>query len=233
MPAPFLMPIATATAALALRGDVPAVKVRVARPRGSLYWGGAGLDGPYIRPQLEAFQAAGLRHVHTGLTNTASQHLGKNIGALLDAMRSGALIRFEDEDDWTIVSGMDGRAPQFNLIGYSYGSLLAAQTANSYARKGHVVDHLVLIGSPIDITFLASLQANRCIRKVIVVDLTEHGDPIHAGISQVELLQAVPLLKRQQDRDRGEGHFYYAHVVPDSPRRWKQLSELLVRSGLA
>ena len=35
---------------------------------------------------------------------------------------------------------MDKPADQFNLIGYSYRSILAAQTANFYARSGCIVD---------------------------------------------------------------------------------------------
>lgn len=31
---------------------------------------------------------------------------------------------------------------------------------------------------------------------------------------------------------KGEGHFYYAHVVADSPRRWKDLAQRLYAEGL-
>ncbi len=153
-------------------------------------------------------------------------------GTLLDAIRSGMAIRDRDDDEWTISEGMSPEAPQFNLIGYSYGSLLAAQTAWSYAKRGHVIDHLVLVGSPIDASFLANLRAHRNIRKTVVIDLTEHGDPIYAGMPWLELAASAPLLGRQMVAGQGEGHFYYAHVMSDSPRRWAALAQRIAESGL-
>lgn len=232
MPIALLAPVALASAALTLRSDTRPATVYVKKPRGTLYWGGAGLDGPYLQPQLEAFRKAGIEQVRVGLTNTAVASFGEEAGAILDAARAGALIRYQDDAEWTISSGMSESAPQFNLIGYSYGSLLAAQTAHWYARQRHVVDHLVLIGSPIDGDFLAALQALPTIRQVIVKDLRQVGDPIYAGLSQRELLLAVPELQRQQSRKLGEGHFHYAHVIQDSSRRWKSLAQELADQGL-
>lgn len=231
MPASLLAPVVAVGAALTLKSDTRPVAVHVKKPRGTLYWGGAGLDGPYIAPQLAAFRDAGIAHVSAGLTNTATQLIGE-AGMLIDALRAGLTIRYEDHDEWSIVSGMDSLSPQFNLIGYSYGSLLAAQTANCYAKRGHGVDHLVLIGSPIDIDFLRVLRARRNIRRVVVVDLKDKGDPIYAGISQWELTLAAKVLGEQMDRQRGEGHFYYAHVVADSPARWAALARNLYAEGL-
>lgn len=232
MPMPLLAPVAMASAILTLKSDTRPATVYVKKPWGTLYWGGAGLDGPYIQPQLEAFRKAGMEHVRVGLTNTAVTSFGQETGLLLDAARAGTLIRYKDDAEWTISSGMSDGAPQFNLIGYSYGSLLAAQTAYWYARQRHVVDHLVLIGSPIDGDFLAALRATSTIRKVIVKDLRKFGDPIYAGLSQRELILAIPDLQRQQNRKLGEGHFHYAHVVQDSPQRWQSLARELVDQGL-
>lgn len=213
------------------------VKVYLLRPRGTLYWGGAGLDGGYVRPQLEAFRKAGVTHCFAGLTNSATADLPKGTGyafagTLLDAIRSGLAIRSRDDGEWTITSGMAAEAPQFNLIGYSYGSLLAAQTAWSYARAGHVIDHLVLVGSPIEAGFLADLRSHKGIRKTTVINLTEHGDPIYAGMPWAELAVAAPLLGKQMIANKGEGHFYYAHVMPDSPRRWTALARRFADEGL-
>jgi pimeloyl-ACP methyl ester carboxylesterase len=232
MPGPLLIPVAAATGLLTLKSDTKPVKVYVRKPRGTLYWGGAGLNGPYIQPKLEAFRRAGIQSVNVGLTNTASQDVLTPWGTFIDAFRAGVLIRYEDDGEWVITKGMEAAAPQFNMIGYSYGSLLAAQTANFYARQGHVVDHLVLIGSPIDVDFLAKLNAAKNIRKVIVVDLKAQGDPIYAGITQVELVKAAPLLQQQQDRKKGDGHFFYAHIVRDSASRWGALAQRLVKEGL-
>lgn len=82
----------------------------------------------------------------------------------------------------------DNSYPQFNLIGYSYGSVIALQLAMKYALKGSKVDYLVLIGSPITKAFLTILQTNSSIGKVIVVDLTAQGDPIHVGVNMTKLL---------------------------------------------
>ena len=231
MIAPLLVPAAMAAATLTLKRDTQAATVYVRRPRGTLYWGGAGLDGPHVQPQLAAFREAGIAHVSAGLTNSASRFL-RSWGSIFDAARAGALIRYQDNSAWTIESGMTDAAPQFNLIGYSYGSLLAAQTAHWYARQAHIVDHIVLIASPIDSEFLNLLRKHNCIRKVVVIDLTEFGDPIHAGMSQLDLVKAIPALHTQQSNDSGEGHFYYSHVVRESNRRWATLARRLVLEGL-
>jgi Thioesterase domain len=230
MPLPVL-PIVVVVAALTLKSDTKPVSVFVKKPRGTLYWGGAGLDGPYIKPQLKAFTDAGISHVSVGLTNSASNSLG-DIGTLVDAIRSGLVIRFEDDSEWTITKGMDTSSGQFNLIGYSYGSLLAAQTANFYAKNGHVVDHLVLIGSPIDAKFLAVLKSRKNIKKVIVIDLKSVGDPLYAGMTHLELLSATLQLGADMSANKGQGHFYYAHVVSDSKTRWKELAQRLYGEGL-
>ena len=231
MIAPLLVPAAMAAATLTLKRDTQAATVYVRKPRGTLYWGGAGLDGPYVQPQLAAFREAGIAHVSAGLTNTATQLLGP-LGSLVDAARAGILIRYRDDSEWVITSGMTDAAPQFNLIGYSYGSLLAAQTAHWYARQAHIVDHIVLIASPIDKDFLGVLRNHDCIRKVVVIDLTEVGDPIYAGISQFELARAAPELQAQKDRKQGEGHFYYAHSVRGSNLRWAALARRIYEAGV-
>lgn len=232
MVAPLLVPVMLVTATLTLRSDTKPVTVYVKKPRGTLYWGGAGLDGPYIQPQLKALQNAGIGHVSVGLTNSATKSLPPFPGTIVDAIRAGLLIRYEDNDEWTISSGMDTPAEQFNMVGYSYGSLLAAQTAWFYAKQGHIIDHLVLVGSPIDHDFLVKLKGHKNIKKIVVVDLKEQGDPIYAGMSQVELIEAAPKLGRQMLANKGEGHFYFAHVMPDSPNRWKALAIKLANEGL-
>lgn len=212
--------------------DKEPVRLKVKVPRGTIYWGGAGLNGGYVQPQIEAFRNAGIQHVWVGLTNTATKVMGGEFGTIIDAIRAGLVIRYEDESPWTINSGMDQPAEQFNLIGYSYGSLLAAQTANFYAKKGIKVDHLVLIGSPIDNEFLFKLRAYRNIGKVTVIDLREHGDPIYAGMPLKELSGGVPQLAKDMLANKGEGHFYYGHVVPDSQRRWSELARKIHDAGL-
>ncbi|MCA3232260.1 MAG: hypothetical protein INH06_08115, partial [Cupriavidus sp.] len=208
------------------------VKVYLLRPKGTLYWGGAGLDGDYISLTARAFQNAGVTDFNLGLTNSATKTRFRASGTILDALRAGSTLRYEDNDEWTITSGMSASAKQFNLIGYSYGSLLAAQTANFYTAQGHVVDHLILIGSPIDATFLNKLRKHRGIGKVVVMDLREHGDPIYAGMTQAELVAAAPILGAQMVAEEGKGHFYYAHVTTDLPSRLAKLAAKIVAEGV-
>ncbi|MDM0075082.1 hypothetical protein QTH90_11860 [Variovorax sp. J2P1-59] len=227
-----MLPIRTLQVRLTPLEDRAPLKAYVARPRGTVYRGGAGLDGSYISLTATAFQRAGISAFNLGQTNTATKTLLGDAGMFIDALRAGLTIRYEDDEEWVIASGMTSEAAQFNLIGYSYGSLLAAQTAYFYARRKHIVDHLVLIGSPIDASFLSNLRANRCIRKVIAIDLKEYGDPIYAGISQVDLIAAAPILGKQMMGNGGEGHFYYAHATRDLTERLNRLAARIVAEGL-
>ena len=228
-----MSPVLSAQLQLTPVADRQPVKIMLLRPRGTLYWGGAGLDGPYIQPQLQAFRDAGIRKCFVGLTNSGSQSFRDFRGTILDAIRSGLIIRYRDDDEWTITSGMADEAEQFNLVGYSYGSLLAAQTAWSYANRMNVViDHLVLVGSPIDGGFLQDLRTHPNIRKVVVINLTQYGDPLHAGMTEVELMTGVPKLAMQFKGGKGEGHFYYAQVVQDSPARWAALAKQIAAAGV-
>ncbi len=226
-----LVPLIVITTTLTLQSDSKPVSVKVNKPRGTIYWGGAGLDGPYVQPQLNAFGVAGIQHCYVGKTNTATRYAAGIVGTLVDALRAGINIRYEDDGEWRL-AGMNQPAEQFNLIGYSYGSLLAAQTARYYADRDHTVNNLVLIGSPIDADFLKSLRSHPSIKKTVVVNLAQYGDPIHAGMTQAQLIEAAPKLGEQMARNKGEGHFYYAHVVADSQRRWAELAQRLYVEGL-
>lgn len=93
-----LAPIVVVVAALTLKSDSAPVKVRVNKPRGTVYWGGAGLDGPYVAPQLDAFARAGIAHCYAGKTNTATRSIGAP-GMFIDAMRAGASIRYADDGE--------------------------------------------------------------------------------------------------------------------------------------
>ncbi len=62
---------------------------------------------------------------------------------------------------------------QFNLAGYSYGSVLQAQVALRLANEGQYIDNLILIGSPIsdDSKLMRQLKDNKNIGKVIRYDI--------------------------------------------------------------
>jgi RHS repeat-associated protein len=62
---------------------------------------------------------------------------------------------------------------QFNLAGYSYGSVLQAQAALKLASSGQVIDNLILIGSPISdkSDLWKQLNSNKNIKNVIRYDI--------------------------------------------------------------
>jgi pimeloyl-ACP methyl ester carboxylesterase len=222
--------VVEAKAAMTLRSDTNPVPIKVNKPRGTVYWGGAGLDGPYIADQLAALQEVGIKYVYGGMRTYS-------IG--VDAARSIFSVRYRDspvDEDWHMKGMEDNPSPQFNMIGYSYGSLLAAQTANFYAYNGHIVDHLVLIGSPIDMDFLDHLRGQKNIKQVVVRDLKEYGDPIFAGISQLRLFGCGWKVGRQmqktKDTGEGVGHFYYASGSAEGGSRRRDLASFIYRHGL-
>jgi hypothetical protein len=201
------------------------------QPHGTVYWGGAGLDGAYVEGTLQALRDAGVENVSTGQVDTARRNFPQ-IGMFLDALRAGTSLREEDTGDWVLAPPPQATSGAFNLIGYSYGSLIAAQTAAYHARHGFTVDCVVLIGSPIGPGLLATLRAHPRIGRVLVIDLAEHGDPIRAGMPQGELTQATPLLVRQMLAQRGEGHFHYAVEGATGRQRWAALAARLRDAGL-
>lgn len=221
--------VVVVTAALTLKSDSGPVKIQINKPRGSVYWGGAGLNGPYINDQVKAFQDAGIQHIWVGKRSN---------GDIFDALRSGTDLRYEgssEDGDWLIAGMEKVQSEQFNLIGYSYGSLMAAQTANVYANHGHIIDHLVLIASPVSSGFLDDLRANKNIKKVIVIDLKQYNDEIYAGMPQWRLSLALFTLKKQDEESgstRGIGHFYYRPNSEEGRQRRRQLAAYLKQQGL-
>lgn len=91
-------------------------------------------------------------------------------GTALDAGIGSVLGRDYDPRFPMLLRHSLSNALQFNLIGYSYGSIVAAQLAAKYAIKGTVIDNLVLIGSPISLEFLQRLKNIAQIKKLIVID---------------------------------------------------------------
>lgn len=115
---------------------------------------------------------------------------------------------------------------QFNLIGYSWGSVIAARSAIFYARTGVNIDNLVLIGAPINDSLLKAVKYNSHIKNLIVMNLGQLGDPVYAGISDIDLAMAALRLAVQMDAGRGDGHFYYALEGEEGARRdfyWRSI----------
>lgn len=70
------------------------------------------------------------------------------------------------------------------------------------------------------------------IKNVIILDLKQYGDPIYAGMSDIEIIQAVPTLASQMQKNQGEGHFYYALNNATGRSRRLSLATQLARHGL-
>lgn len=216
--------------------DLPSGTI-VDNPNGTFYFGGAGLNGDYISGMKDALEEAGI----SGVTTIGPEGLSASSlisgGAPIDAA-IGYLALNEKMNGFPHSLGLpDSGSEQFNMIGYSFGSLLAAQFAAKYADAGFKVDNLVLVGSPISKKFLTELQGHKNIRNVIIKDLTSHGDPIRAGMSVSNPIQAYKLittLGSQDEQKNGSGHFYYrcTNCGSTGQQRRKQLAQELYDEGL-
>jgi hypothetical protein len=147
------------------------------------------------------------------------------------------------EVDWSLKEiGVRQSMPsrgQFNLIGYSFGSLIAAQSAIYYADKGKTVNHLVLIGSPISKSFLEELKNHKNIGKVIIRNLKQYGDPIYAGMPKSELTENFDTITKLitqfvscDGEETGKGHFYYAPGDKRGQTRRAELAADIYKEGL-
>jgi pimeloyl-ACP methyl ester carboxylesterase len=121
---------------------------------------------------------------------------------------------------------------QLNMIGYSSGAALSAQAALVAAHNGQYVNNLVLIGAPITPSLLNAVRSEPNIGSVKIIDLTNYGDPVHAGMSQGELALAVPTLAQQFVSGEGNGHFYYTASGATGDARRQDLANQLAGSGL-
>ncbi len=119
---------------------------------------------------------------------------------------------------------------QFNIVGYSWGAVIAARSAIYYARAGVKVDHLVLIGAPINKSLKEAVTSHPNIASTTIIDLTDKGDPIYAGLSDEELMRASVELGRQMLN--GGGHFYYSGDNAEGKARRRELAKLLYEKGL-
>ncbi len=196
--------------------------------KGTTFFGGAGMEGDYIDDMKKSLEEAGIKNVRV-----ADPKKWSTGNTLTDA----ASVPFKNSRDGkhSDLSGFGEEGEQFNLVGYSYGGLQAAQGAIDYADKGGTVDNLVLMGTPIEKGFLSKLQNHPNIKSVKIIDLGEHGDPINAGMSDTEVLGSVPELGWQvsHGRDLGKsGHFYYSEETPAGAKRRRELAGLLRKQGL-
>ena len=211
----------------------------------TVYLGGAGMTGGYIDDQVKSFRLVGIAGAVVG-RNTEGQNTDAIAGVNKHRYRLKKTNGMSDtgpysiDADWSLKAlGVSRTAPaggQFNFIGYSFGSLIAAQSALYYADKGQIVDYLVLIGSPISEDLLVEVKQHISIRNVVILDLKDHGDPIYAGMSFFDLVVHAPLLFTQMNesgsREDGVGHFYYGIDGPSGEQRRLELAKSLYAEGL-
>ncbi len=197
------------------------------RLRGTTFFGGAGMEGPYVADMVEAMKEAGVKNVRIADRSKWSK------GEIPDAV--DVIDKRYRDDGESDLSGMGTEGEQFNLVGYSYGGLQASQAAIDHADRGGRVDHLVLVGTPISKEFLDKQNKHPNINKVEVIDLQEYGDPIKAGMSTGELAKSLPELGldlsfgSQKDK---KGHFYYGGNSAEGQRRRRALARQLKEMGM-
>lgn len=119
---------------------------------------------------------------------------------------------------------------QFNIVGYSWGAVIAARSAIYHARAGIKIDHLVLIGAPINKSLRDAVSSHPNIGSTTIIDLKDKGDPIYAGISDEELMKASVELGKQMLN--GGGHFYYSGDNAEGKARRRELAKLLYAKGM-
>jgi RHS repeat-associated protein len=114
---------------------------------------------------------------------------------------------------------------QFNLAGYSYGSVLQAQAALKLANDGVVVDNLVLIGSPIsdDSKLYKQLSGNKNIKNIIRIDIP--NDKLSNPESLMEFIQGG-----WQNRNDNGPHFDLAR--PGTDKAIQQAVDQIKKEGV-
>ncbi len=139
------------------------------RLSGTYFFGGSGMDGPYIQHMITALKDAGIKNSYAARKEVWSQ--GSIVADGLSVMRL-----YKRDQVSTDFSHFHSGTGQFNLVGYSYGSIQVAQVAADYADVGGKIDHLVLIASPIHAEFLDSLIAHPNIQHIHQITLSPYGD---------------------------------------------------------
>ncbi|OSM01414.1 hypothetical protein MAIT1_01362 [Magnetofaba australis IT-1] len=187
------------------------------------------MGGGYLTSMADALEAAGV-----GGVAIADPARWSRQSLLLDGL-SAALQRNRDAINSQLPVRPD-RCDQVNLIGYSYGGVVAAQAALDLADGGARVEHLILLATPLSADLLQQARRHPNIRQTQVMDLVEYGDPLFAGMSWPRLLASAPTLLWQFwlfDRfAQAVGHYAYADDLPSVRARHRAWSRRLVAQGV-
>lgn len=195
---------------------------------GTYFFGGSGMDGPYIQHMVTALKDVGIKKSYAAHKKVWSQG-----SVLLDGL--SVMWLYNRDRTKTDFSHFHSGTGQFNLVGYSYGSIQVAQIAADYADAGGKIDHLVLIASPIHTEFLSSLIAQPNIRHIHQITLSPYGDTMGPTQNMLDLI--VTGLKIIPDFMAGAfrpftGHFALVRHDEIGQQRVHQIAENLYEVGL-
>lgn len=203
-----------------------------------IFYGGAGEGGEYLEGFRRSFRKAGIRRpVVPNRADPMASAEGRN-RLTDDVLGVTGTNDLAYAKSLAQTPGMQAAARQsrslrgepYNLGGYSNGAAKAAAQAYAVAENGGVVDNLVLLGAPINEDLYDAVRRHPRIRNVITRDLSRYGDPIHAGMSDGDIVAATPRLARQWAE--GSGHFSLSGEGPVFDQRRDALAEDLKRSGV-
>jgi len=185
------------------------------------------MTNEYMPDMKKAIEEAGIKNVRVADVNKWSN--GSLPGDAIDVLFDNS--RDSEQSD---LSSFGTQGEQFNLIGFSYGGLQAAQAAADYADKGGIVDNLVLMATPIEKGFLEYLQNHPNIKSVRILNLTDKGDPVKADITDGKIIVAVPELIVQGSGKGAAriGHSYYSGAGPVGQIRRRELASKFASWGL-
>ena len=193
--------------------------------RGTFFFDGAGMQGPYIANMVHALESAGITNAQAVRRKDWSNGV---VADVIDVFSK----RHRDKKE-TDLRRKGNAAGQFNFIGYSYGGLQASQAAIDFADSGETIDFLVLVAAPISREFLEALKNHENIREVKIINFD--GDLIKAGMSTSELVMSVPDLVLEFLMGKYgyiRGHFLLGGSPPVGNPQRKELARRLYEFGL-
>lgn len=212
---------------------------KAASIKGTYLFGGLGTDGAYADQIVAALTAAGISNAcHADIWPWRFCRSLPALSTLVDASWGVLRLRSFGSTGHVDKANFSATGPQLNLIGYSYGALIACQLARELAGEQKVtIDHLVLIAAPVSPQQLRWLKhetrithhASR-ITHIHILNLTERGDPIFVGIPFWRLMFAPVKLWIQFLRK--SGHFIYTKSGPDGDTARRNLADELSQRDL-
>lgn len=198
------------------------------RLSGAYFFGGSGMDGPYIQHMIAALKGVGINNSYAARKEVWSQ--GSVVADGLSVM-----CLYKRDQVATDFSHFQSGTGQFNLVGYSYGSIQVAQIAADYADAGGMIDHLVLIASPIHAEFLNDLIAHPNIKHIHQITLSPYGDDMGQTQGMTDLVLSG--LKIIPDFIAGgfrpfDGHFALVRHDEIGQQRLQKIASKLYGVGL-